>query len=101
MKPLSFEKVLICFRLKSYFSATVSIPRTQHQIQMEMKSFMQNVCEFCSAQIAFCHYCFANVQLNKIIYYLMSFPLTEVGSRHRPPPRRDLTIVRNPVQISL
>lgn len=54
MKPPSFEKVLICFRLKSYFSATVSIPRTQHQIQMEMKSFMQNVCECCSAKIAFC-----------------------------------------------
>lgn len=30
-----------------------------------------------------------------------SFPSTEVGSRHRPPPRRDLTIVRDPAQISI
>lgn len=38
------------------------------------------------------HYC------NSTDYRLqitLSFPFTEVGSRHRPPPRRDLTIVRS------
>lgn len=63
-----------------------------------MKRILQ--CTDCKFSDWLCTTAFANVQLNKMIDYLMPFLSTEVGSRHRPPPRRDLTIVRDPVQIS-
>lgn len=47
-----------------------------------------------------CGLCITALQMyNQIIDYRISFHSTEVGSRHRPPPRRDLTIVRDPIQI--